>query len=87
MIITMCFRKNINIKFIVTYLPADNKDHELTFICNNFIKHQIDNAIKNKNQIVILDDFNIDVKEIKSHRHIPNKNWKHKKDLIQYLHN
>jgi exonuclease III len=85
LVITMCFRKNINIKIIVVYLPANKTDHKITNKCNNIIKEQITKAQNNNTQIILMGDFNIDVKDIKTNKHKSETNWKIKKEIITFI--
>jgi hypothetical protein len=85
LILTLCFRKNINIKIIIVYLPANSKHHNDTEKCNLIIKNQINTAIRQNHQIILLGDFNIDVKNIKDNKTTGDKNWKLKKELITYI--
>jgi hypothetical protein len=87
LIINMCFRKNINIKVIIVYLPADNKDYKLTEMCTTFIENQITDAFRKNAQIIMMGDFNTDIKEIKNHRQVYQRNWKLKKELITFINN
>jgi exonuclease III len=64
--LSLCFRKNINIKIIIIYLPANGKDHKITEQCNTIIKNQINSTLSQNHQIILLGDFNIDVKSIKT---------------------
>jgi hypothetical protein len=85
LILTLCFRKNINIKIIIVYLPANSKHYNDTEKCNTIIKNQINMALRHKNQIILLGDFNIDVKDIKEKKNTGDKNRKLKKELITYI--
>jgi hypothetical protein len=85
LILTLCFRKNINIKIIIVYLPANSKHHNDMEKCNIIIKNQINTALRQNHQIILLGDFNIDVKNIKDNKTTGDKNWKLKKELITYI--
>jgi exonuclease III len=85
LVLTLYFRKNINIKIIIIYLPANSKHHNDTEKCNTIIKNQINMALRFNHQIILLGDFNIDVKNIKENKNTGDKNWKLKKELITYI--
>jgi hypothetical protein len=85
LILTLCFRKNINIKIIIVYIPANSKHHNDTEKCNIIIKNQINMASRQNYQLILLGDFNIDVKDIKDKKTTGDKNWKLKKELITYI--
>jgi exonuclease III len=85
LVLTLCFRKNINIKIIIVYLPANSKHYNDTEKCNTIIKNQINMALRHNHQIILLGDFNIDVKDIKEKKNTGDKNWKLKKELITYI--
>jgi hypothetical protein len=85
LILTLCFRKNINIKIIIVYLPANSKHHNDTEKYNTIIKNQINLASRQNHQIILLGDFNINVKSIKNNTTTGDKNWKLKRELITYI--
>jgi hypothetical protein len=85
LVLTLCFRKNINIKIIIVYLPANSKHYNDTEKCNTIIKNQINIALRHNHQIILLGDFNIDVKNIKENKNTGDKNRKLKKELITYI--
>jgi exonuclease III len=85
LIITMCFRRNINIKLIIVYLPANKTDYAITEKCNNIIKEQITQAHNKNTQIILMGDFNIGIKDIKTNKHKSDKNWKIKKEIITFI--
>jgi hypothetical protein len=85
LILSLCFQKNINIKIILIYLPANSKDYIITEKCNTIIKQQINMTIRQNHQIILLGDFNIDIKTIKTNKTSGDKNWKFKKELITYI--
>jgi hypothetical protein len=85
LVLTLCFRKNINIKIITFYLPANSKNYNDTEKCNAIVKNQINTALRHNHQIILLGDFNIDIKDIKGKKNTGDKNWKLKKELITYI--
>jgi hypothetical protein len=42
-------------------------------------------ALRHKYQVILLGDFNIDMKNIKENKNTGDKNWKLKKELITYI--
>jgi exonuclease III len=69
----------------MVYLPANSKDYKDTDKCNTIIKNQINSALRQNHQIILLGDFNIDVKDIKEKKNTGDKNKKLKKELITYI--
>jgi hypothetical protein len=81
----LCFKKNINIQIIILYLPANNADYNLSNKCHDTLKQLITKAKTEKSLLIIMEDLNIDVKDIKQRSNQANKNWKAKKSIIKTI--
>jgi exonuclease III len=85
MTISLNFRKNIKVIIIIIYLPVDNNDYKITNDIHQELYKIIDSTNRETNsELIIMGDFNIDIKEIKNKPN-SNKNWRAKKQIIQML--